>query len=46
MLKKLLKKMKIWKNQLDKIKARMHNYRNNDDFRKKNADYMKDKKNF
>ena len=26
----------------DKIKARMHNYRNNDDFRKKNADYMKE----
>tara|TARA_B110000259_G_C13992257_1_gene392969 strand:- start:466 stop:975 length:510 start_codon:yes stop_codon:yes gene_type:complete len=26
----------------DKIKARMHNYRNNDDFRKKNSDYMKE----
>jgi len=26
----------------DKIKIRMHNYRDNDDFRKKNADYMKD----
>jgi hypothetical protein len=26
----------------DKIKVRMHNYRNNDDFRKKNSDYMKE----
>lgn len=26
----------------EKIKIRMHNYRNNDDFRKKNADYMKE----
>jgi len=26
----------------DKIKNRMHNYRNNDDFRKKNSDYMKE----
>tara|TARA_B110001450_G_scaffold109941_1_gene103850 strand:+ start:2035 stop:2544 length:510 start_codon:yes stop_codon:yes gene_type:complete len=26
----------------EKIKSRMHNYRNNNDFRKKNADYMKE----
>ena len=37
--KELLQKEKERK---EKIKVRMHNYRNNDDFRKKNADYMKD----
>lgn len=35
----LLEKEKLRK---EKIKIRMHNYRNNDDFRKKNADYMKE----
>jgi hypothetical protein len=37
--KELLQKEKERK---EKIKVRMHNYRNNDDYRKKNADYMKD----
>ena len=38
----LLEKEKLRK---EKIKIRMYNYRNNDDFRKKNADYMKEYRN-
>ena len=35
----LLEKEKLKK---EKIKKRMHEYRNNNEFRKKNADYMKE----